>query len=261
MMTKPTHPAPGLLDRLAEDRPDITLMAPMLVYLALLGLKGALGPDNHWISAGIRGIGGLWMVWLFRRHLPRWGRPHVGLAVICGLLIAAGWYYGQYFANWLGIPHRLPLPLFSGQPEIVDPRALLAEADGFWTRSWGVSTVFWLDVVTRILVASTTVAFVEELFWRAFLLRAFINWHEFEKVPLGAFAWKSFLLTSLLSTLEHPDNWAVSIPCWLAFNALMIWKRSVLFLVFVHGLTNLFLYLWVIYNGVYLGDLTAWMFW
>ncbi|RMF80405.1 MAG: CPBP family intramembrane metalloprotease [Planctomycetota bacterium] len=251
----------GLLDRLAEDRPDIALMAPMLAYLALLGLKELLGPDNHWISALIRGVGGLWVVWLFRRHLPPWGRAHLGLATVCAVLIAAGWYYGQYLANAVGLPHRLPLPLFAGEPEIVDPRDVLAETSGFWTRHWGVSTVFWLDVVTRILVASTTVAFVEELFWRAFLLRALIDWHRFETVPLGAFTWKSFLVTSLLSTLEHPDNWVVSIPCWFAFNALMVWKRSILFLVMVHGLTNLFLYLWVVYNGVARGDVSAWMFW
>jgi CAAX prenyl protease-like protein len=115
--------------------------------------------------------------------------------------------------------------------------------------------------VTRILVASTTVAVVEEVFWRGFLLRALIDWSNFEKIPLGTFAWRSFLLTALLSTLEHPDNWAISIPCWFAFNALMYWKKSVLFLVLIHGFTNLFLYIWVILNAVRWEDPSAWMFW
>jgi CAAX prenyl protease-like protein len=144
----------------------------------------------------------------------------------------------------------MPIPLFPGDFELVDPRETL-----------GTGGLFWTTVVTRILVASTTVAVVEEVFWRAFLLRALINWGEFEKVPLGTFAWRSFLLTALLSTLEHPDNWAISIPCWLAFNALMVWKKSVLFLILVHGLVNLFLYAWVILQAVQWGNSSAWMFW
>jgi len=255
--SKPT----SWIDRLGAARPDVAMMAPFLAYLLLLGLKEPLGPENRWIAALLRGAGALWVVWLFRRHLPPWGKPHTLLAAGCGLVIAAGWFYGQHLFDWLGVPHRLPLPLFPGEPQIVDPREELAEASGLWVSWFGVQGLFWLNVVTRIGVATTTVAVVEEIFWRAFLLRAMIDWGAFERVPLGRFTWWSFLGTSLLSTLEHPDNWAVSIPCWFAFNGLMYWKKSVLFLVLTHGFTNLFLYLWVIYRAVYLNDASAWMFW
>jgi membrane protease YdiL (CAAX protease family) len=260
-LTSPIPPPPDALDRLLADRPDLALMIPYLGYLVLLAARDFLPYDWRWVAALLRGAGGLWLVWRVRRHLPPWGAPHVALAAACGLIAAAGWFYGQYFFNAIGVPHRLPLPLFPGVPSWSDPRSELA-ADGlFWVGALGASTVFWLDVVTRIAVASTTVAFVEELFWRAFLLRAFINWGAFEKLPLGTFAWRSFLLTSLLSTVQHPDNWAVSIPCWFFFNALMIWKRSVLFMVLVHGFTNLFLYAWVIWHAVARGDGSVWMFW
>ena len=240
------------LDRLGEDRPDVALMAPMLVYLILLLIlrDRALPYDYRWLANLIRGVGGLGVVWLLRRHMPPWGRSHWPLAAIAGVLIAAGWYYGQYLFNWLGVPHRMPIPLFPGEFELVEPRDRLGDGG-----------LFWWTVATRITVASTTVAVVEEVFWRAFLLRALINWGEFEKIPLGRFAWRSFLLTALLSTLEHPDNWAISIPCWLAFNALMYWKKSLLFLVFVHGFTNLFLYLWVVLQAVHWDNPSAWMFW
>jgi CAAX prenyl protease-like protein len=239
------------LERLAADRPDVVLIAPMMVYLALLALRDTVLPyEYRWLANLIRGGGGLAVVWLFRRHLPPWGRAHWRLAVIAGVLIAGGWYYGQYLVDHVGVPHRIPLPLFPGGPGPVDPRETL-----------GNGGLFWWTVATRIAVASTTVAVVEELFWRAFLLRALINWSDFEKVPLGEFTWRSFLLTSLLSTLEHPDNWVVSIPCWFAFNALMYWKKSILFLILVHGFTNLFLYVWVILNAVGWGRQSAWMFW
>ena len=240
------------VDRLAEDRPDVALMAPMLVYLALLLLRDSvlLPYEYRWLASLIRGAGGLWVVWLLRRHMPSWGKTHWPLALVMGLLIAAGWYYGQYLFNWLGVPHRLPIPLFPGDFELIDPRDKL-----------GVGGLFWSTAVTRIVVASTTVAVVEEIFWRAFLLRALIDWGKFEQIPLGTFTWRSFLFTALLSTLEHPDNWAISIPCWFAFNALMYWKKSVLFLVFVHGFTNLFLYVWVLLNTVCWENPSAWMFW
>ena len=240
------------IDRACEVRPDLPLIAPIFAYLLLLGLRDTtiLPYESRWLASLLRGIGGLWVVWVFRNYLPPWGKPHILLAAGTAVLIAAGWYYGQYLCDWLGLPHRMPLPIFGGHYELVDPRDKLGHGDLFWT-----------TVVTRILVASTTVAVVEELFWRGFLLRAFINWSEFEKVPLGTFAWKSFLLTSLISTLEHPDNWVVSIPCWFAFNALMYWKKSLLFLVFVHGFTNLFLYVWVILQAVCWENSSAWMFW
>jgi len=249
------------LARLAAARPDLPLIAPILVYLVLLAVRDVLPYDFRWLAALLRGAGGLWAVWLFRRHLPAWGRPHAVLAAGCGLLVALGWYYGQCASDALGLPHRLPLPLFSAAAEVVDPRDRLAQEGGFWVGLLGVGAVFWLDVATRIAAASVAVPLVEELFWRAFLLRALIDWENFEKVPLGRFTWFSFLGTSLLSTLQHPDNWVVSIPCWFAFNALMYWKRSILFLVFVHGFTNLFLYAWVLLNAVAWGDRTAWIFW
>jgi CAAX prenyl protease-like protein len=231
------------LDRLASDRPDIALMAPMLTYLLLLLPRDTLLPyEYRWLANLIRGAGGLAVVWLLRRHMPPWGRSHWPLALVMGVLAAAGWYYGHCLFLHLGVPHL--------DVELVDPRDRLGDGG-----------LFWSTMATRIVVASTTVAVVEEIFWRAFLLRALIRWTDFENVALGTFAWRSFLVTSLASTLEHPNYWAVSILCWFAFNALMYWKKSVLFLVFVHGFTNLFLYIWVILNAVCWHKQSAWMFW
>jgi CAAX prenyl protease-like protein len=105
---------------------------------------------------------------------------------------------------------------------------------------------WWSQVVVRITVATTVVPIVEELFWRAFLLRSLIDWQQFEKIPLGTFAWRSFIGTALLSTIQHPEQWGVSILCWIAFNALFIWKKSLMFIMIVHGVTNLVLYIYVI---------------
>jgi uncharacterized protein len=106
----------------------------------------------------------------------------------------------------------------------------------------------------RMTVACTAVPIVEELFWRAFLLRALIDWQNFERIPLGAFTWFSFLGTAAISTLQHPDNWGVSVLCWMAFNGVFYWTRSILCLALLHGFTNLALYLMVL-------RVRDWAFW
>lgn len=223
----------GSLDRWAASRHDVVLMAPLMTYLALLGLTHTLPETWQPATIALRGVVSLAAVWVFRRHLPPWGRPHWPIAIIGGVLAGWGWVVGQTLFDDLGLPGRLPL--FPGEKTTLDPRDALGAGTLFWT-TWG----------TRMTVAVTAVPVVEELFWRAFLLRVLIDWHNFERVPLGKFTWLSFLGTSLISTLQHPDNWGVSILCWMAFNLVFYWTRSILCLVLLHAVTNLVLYLIVL---------------
>jgi CAAX prenyl protease-like protein len=231
----------GALDRLATARPDVPFIAPLLVYLALLGLVYVVPPAWQPAAIALRGIGALTVFWVFRRHLPSWGRSYWPVALAGGAAIAWGWVVGQHLLEQWGWGGRLPL--VPGGKTLADPRDELGAGDLFWTTWW-----------LRMIVACTAVPVVEELFWRGFLLRAFINWHDFDRVPLGAFTWFSFFGTSVISTLQHPDNWGVSILCWMAFNAIFYWTRSLLCLVLLHGFTNLVLYLIVLRVG-------DWSFW
>jgi CAAX prenyl protease-like protein len=231
------------LDQWLAIRPDWALMGPFLIYLALLSLRDLLPANWTWLASIIRGVGGLAAVWLVRKHLPPWGRFFPIIALVAGALVAAGWVAGQHWFDGLGVPHNLPLPMFSGPVQVEDPRTVL-----------GTGVLFWATVITRIAVACITVPLVEEIFWRGFLLRALINWEHFDRIPLGAFTWVSFLGTALLSTLEHPGNWLVSIFCWFAYNGLMYWKKSLSCLVLTHAVTNLVLYVYVV-------RWEDWLFW
>lgn len=251
MSNSPRPPAqPGVLqrlDRYLSVNRDVALFAPLLVYLILLSamsFREQIGEQWVWVLNIIRGVGGLAAVWLVRKHLPPWGKPHVLLAIVAGVACAALWVIVHKAALAAGIPHPMFPALFGrGKPaEEIDPFRVL-----------GHGWVVWATISTKILVAVTTVAFCEELFWRGFLLRALID-RDIERVPLGAFTWKSFLICSLLSTLEHPGHWVTSITCWFAFNGLFYWKKSLLFLVLVHGFTNLALYVYVVTYG-------DWGFW
>ncbi len=229
-----TPPAPGgfqeRIDAWAQERPDLVLMAPFMTYLVLMLAKDAVPVEFQPAAILLRAIGAFAVVWLLRRHFPPWGRPHWLAAVAVALFCGWGWMAGQYLADEYGLGGRLPgMP---GKKELIDPRSYLGAGDLFWA-TWSA----------RLIVACTAVPVVEELFWRAFLLRAMADWSRFDKYPLGYCTLFSFLGTSLLSTVQHPDNWLVSIPCWFAFNALFIWTRSIWCLVICHGVTNLVLYL------------------
>ncbi len=229
-------PGTGLtdrIDRLAAMRPDIVFTAPLMTYLLMLGVTVALPVTWQPVTIALRGVLSLVVVWLLRRHLPPWGKPHWVIAIVGGVVVAWGWIVGQYACDWLGVPGRLPV--YPGDKVVTDPRGVLGAGNLFWTTWW-----------LRMLVAVVSVPVVEEIFWRGFLLRAMIDWQHFERIKLGTFTWSSFLGTALISTLQHPDNWVVSIFCWLVFNAVFYWTRSILCLVLLHGMTNLALYVLVV---------------
>jgi len=100
--------------------------------------------------------------------------------------------------------------------------------------------------------ASVVVAVMEEVFWRGFLLRWIVN-QDFRKVPIGAFTWPSFLVTSALFAVEHP-RWLVGLMAGVAYNLLLYRTRSLYACIVAHGVTNLVLALWVLHTG-------RWSFW
>jgi CAAX prenyl protease-like protein len=229
------------IDRFGRQRPDIVIIAPYMVYLAALSLVAIVPPAWEWAAIALRGVAALAVVWLLRKHLPPWGQAYWPIAVVAGFFAAWLWYVGEYGFDAFGLGGRLPI--YPGTKTTIDPRDAL-----------GANGLFWVTAVLRVTVACTAVPLVEELFWRAFVLRALINWADFERVPLAQFTWVSFIGSAVLSTFQHPDNWGVSILCWLFYNAMFYWTRSLLCLVIIHGITNLVLYFHVL-------RVDDWAFW
>lgn len=239
----PAAAQPTWVDRLVRAQPEVVLMGPFMVYLLLLGLADRFPEHLKAVPIALRGVGALWAVWLVRKYLPALGRPHVLLALVFGTLAAGGWVAGQHLFNDAVQGAGLAGKWYVFKlVEPVDPRSGLSAV------SW------WSQAVLRIAVAVIVVPIVEELFWRGFMLRAFIDWNRWDQVPLGKFTWFSFLGTSLISVAQHPSNWGVSIFCWMLFNGLFYWKRSLLFLMLVHGITNLVLLVYVV-------GYRDWIFW
>jgi len=104
----------------------------------------------------------------------------------------------------------------------------------------------------RVGGAVLVVPLMEELFWRSFFIRYIID-RDFDKVPLGAFTWTSFLLTVVLFGLEH--NYILAgMMAGIFYNLILYRTRSLAQCILAHAVTNLALAGYVLLTG-------KWYFW
>jgi CAAX prenyl protease-like protein len=89
----------------------------------------------------------------------------------------------------------------------------------------------------RILRTAVLVPVVEELFWRAWLMRWLID-SDVTKVALGAYSAASFWMVAVLFAAEHGPYWDVGLIAGVIFNAWMIRTRSLGDLIFSHAVAN-----------------------
>ena len=235
-MTGPRQPDPQRLpttrlDRFVQAYPHAQYVLPFFTFLVLMGIGNQFGHKYLHYTYAVRIFGSLAVAGVFWKYFPPLGKVHWIPAVVVGLVVACGWVAGHHWfgeQNWYYQPFKDALP-----QDYYVPQTHLGEGIGLR-----------LFLVVRILGAATVVPIVEEIFWRAFILRLLIDWNDFESVPLAKFTWLSFVACSLMSALEHPQ-WGVGILCWVVYNLLFYWKKSLLCLMVTHGITNLALYAYV----------------
>jgi len=105
-----------------------------------------------------------------------------------------------------------------------------------------------LVLALRAVRAIIIVPIVEELFWRAWMMRWFIN-PEFERVPLGAFTMFSFWVVAILFASEHGSYWDVGLLTGIIYNAWMVRSKSLGDLILTHAVTNACLSAYVVFAG------------
>ncbi len=105
-----------------------------------------------------------------------------------------------------------------------------------------------LVLALRTLRAAVIVPIVEELFWRAWLMRWLIS-PDFLKIPLGTYAPVSFWLVAILFASEHGSYWDVGLAAGVIYNWWMIRVKSLGDLILTHAVTNLCLSIYVIAAG------------
>jgi CAAX prenyl protease-like protein len=138
----------------------------------------------------------------------RWRSPGALADVLFGLAVAVLWIAPYWLWDALARP---------AAGEGFDPAAPFgAEGQG-------------LALAVRLLGFAGATPFIEELFVRSFLLRyldVFDRGGDFREVPVGRFAWRSFLGTSLYFGFSHrPWEWPVAFPTGALLN-LWLYRRG-----------------------------------
>src|SRR6185312_2663028 len=92
-------------------------------------------------------------------------------------------------------------------------------------------------LLLRGLRASLIVPIVEELFWRAWLMRWLIR-GDFAEVKLGTYSAQAFFIVAALFGVEHGPYWDVGFATGILYNWWMVRTKSLGDLILAHGITN-----------------------
>ena len=217
----------------------LAYVLPMALFLALLAVNSALksAGDSFWLRSAEYWIYplqalvcGLLLLW-FRREYSLRPPVHWIFGLGTGLLVFVLWITPQSF---LGFSARL---------------------DGFNPEQFaGQPALHGVTVALRFLRLAVVVPFVEEIFWRGFLLRFLMN-EDFERVAFGAFSWFSFVVVTLAFGFSHnrPD-WPAALLTGALYNIVAYRSKSLSTCILTHAVTNLVLGLWIMKTG-------QWGFW
>jgi len=106
----------------------------------------------------------------------------------------------------------------------------------------------WPVLGLRMFRAVVIVPIIEELFWRAWMMRWLID-ADFQKVPLGKYTAQSFWIVAALFASEHGPYWDVGLAAGIIYNWWMVRTRSLGDLILAHAVTNFILSAYVIAFG------------
>ncbi len=219
-----------------ELYPSVRYVAPLVVFFICLALFPKLPLSENWEAPLRVSILAIICVVCWPRELSI--RPDRWLASIA---VGAAVFF-LWIAPEILIPGYRNSALFSNAIVGHVHSSLPSEA----LRSHWI--LFWRTVRAMLIVP-----FVEELFWRAWLMRWLID-TDFQKVRLGTFTTFSFVLTAALFASEHGPYWDVGLLTGFIYNWWMIRTKSVADCVLMHGVTNGLLSVYVIWAG-------QWQYW
>ena len=172
--------------------------------------------------------------------------------LLCGALVVAFWrHYSLAVPRGLFFTVGVALLAFGIW---VSPQALFG-APPRWEGFDPTGSPFCRGtLVFRFLRIAVVVPFVEEIFWRGFLLRYLVK-EDFKAVPFGTFTWRSFGLVTVFFMLEHqPADYPAAFVTGMLFNGIALRTRSLSSCILAHAITNLLLAFYIMRTG-------QWGFW
>jgi exosortase E/protease (VPEID-CTERM system) len=205
----------------AGDEGDSTAayLAPFFVITATAMLTGAFSAGIDWLYP-LRVLAAGAVFWACRRHYA-------------GLTWSYSWWsFGIGFGTfvlWLALMPE-GTSRNEGWPTALQSVPLQ------WAAPW---------VVLRVVGYVLTAPLAEELAFRGFLMRR-IQQTDFQTLPVGAFSWASFVVSSVLFGAFHGSLWLPGTVAGMTFALALYRRRSLGEAVWAHATTNglLALYAW-----------------
>lgn len=199
--------------------PSLPYVLPLAVFFVFLAIQQYFPLDPS-IDYPLRDVILLAVLLVFSRHVIELRSYHRLETVLIGVAV---------FVIWIA-------------PDVAFPayRHFWLFQNSIW--SVGASppeNVLMKPVVlwSRIFRAVVLVPIIEELFWRAWLMRWLIS-PQFEKIPLGTYKPAAFWITALLFASEHGSYWDVGLVAGVVYNWWMVRTRSLGDCILVHAITN-----------------------
>lgn len=211
--------------------PSLPYVLPFAAFFVFLALEGRLALSPVW-EYPLRVVLLSAILWYFSRHVISFRMPHAMASVGLGIAVFVLW-----IAPDLLVPGYREHWLFNN-----------SIVGGAPAPSQSYATLPALALVFRVVRAVVIVPIIEELFWRAWLMRWLIK-PDFESVPMGAFALQSFAITAALFAAEHGSFWLVGLIAGILYNWWMVRTKSLGDCILAHAVTNACLCAYVIASG------------
>jgi uncharacterized protein len=199
---------------------SLPYVVPFASFMALLALQ-KYAPLNPAVEYPARALLLCAILWIFSRHVIDLRARHKVETAVLGVAVFVIWVgpdmlFPAYRQHWLFQNALL------GQLSAPAPESVLR-----------MPVVMW----SKIFRTAVLVPIIEELFWRAWLMRWLIS-PRFEKVPLGTYQFSAFAITAVLFAAEHGPYWDVGLVTGVIYNWWMVRTRSLGDCILVHAITN-----------------------
>jgi exosortase E/protease (VPEID-CTERM system) len=197
-------------------------LGPFVAMLAAAMLTGAVSAGFDWLYA-LRIVAIAAVIWSCRKTYARlnwtcsWGALAIGVAT---------------FAVWVAM-----------FPDGLTSKAVWPVALQSVPSSWAAA---WLALRLGGYVIAVPVA--EELAFRVYAMRRVMD-SDIERVPVGAFSWPSFVISSALFGAFHGALWPQGVIAGMAFACALCRRRAVGDAVLAHATTNALIAMYVFATG------------
>lgn len=254
------HAPPPDLPGDAADRLTKAHIVPFAVFmgfLILLQLAGALvgwdHPDAPWwrrdpahVIYPVQTLVCLGLLWFYRKSYRfDWSWKWLPVAVVFGALGIGFWLLPTTLYDHWGLTEK---------PDgWLGRLGVEARVKGFDPYLFEHPAAFWTALILRFVRAVVVVAFVEEIFWRGFMMRFVCDWEgDYWKQPFGRAHWKSYVVVTGLFVLAHsPADHAGAFVYGSLTWLLCVWSRNLGACVLMHATANLLMGLYIMKFGKY----------